>query len=222
MLEWSLEAFGACPDVVAIIVAAPREVVAESGHSADDRQVGPQSGPTSTGERHPSVQFVEGGATRAESVGNALALVETEVVAIHDAARPLVTPALIQALVTVLDANPEAAAAIAAAPLTDTVKRSGRSRTAFRSHSDQKAVLDVEETLDRGELWGAQTPQVFRTVALREALEVDEATRDAATDEAMLVEQAGGIVLLHHCKEPNLKVTTPGDLRVAEMLLRDR
>ncbi len=76
------------------------------------------------------------------------------------------------------------------------------------------------ETLDRGELWRAQTPQVFRTDALRGALAVDAATRDAATDEAMLVERAGGVVLIHPCEGENLKVTTPSDLRLAETLLR--
>ena len=74
---------------------------------------------------------------------------------------------------------------------------------------------------DRGsrELWAAQTPQVFRVEALRAALAVDAATRDAATDEAMLVEAAGGTVLIHPTGPENLKVTTPHDLRLAELLL---
>ena len=80
----------------------------------------------------------------------------------------------------------------------------------------------VVETLDRSELWGAQTPQVFRTAALRAALDVDATVRDAATDEAMLIEAAGGKVLLHDPGAPNLKVTTPVDLRVAELLLAER
>lgn len=84
------------------------------------------------------------------------------------------------------------------------------------------ASLAIEATEDRSRLWGAQTPQVFRTEALRGALEVSAEVRDAATDEAMLVEQAGGTVLLHHCEAPNLKVTTPADLRLAELLLADR
>jgi 2-C-methyl-D-erythritol 4-phosphate cytidylyltransferase len=80
----------------------------------------------------------------------------------------------------------------------------------------------VAETLDRSELWAAQTPQVFRTEALREALAVEEASRDAATDESMLVEAAGGAVLIHPTGPWNLKVTTPHDLRIAELLLRER
>jgi 2-C-methyl-D-erythritol 4-phosphate cytidylyltransferase len=81
------------------------------------------------------------------------------------------------------------------------------------------AALAIERTVDRGRLWAAQTPQLFRTAALREALAVDPARRDAATDEAMLVEEAGGTVLLHACGPENFKVTTPHDLRVAESLL---
>ncbi len=172
-----------------------------------------------------SVRYVEGGATRAESVSKALALVETELVAIHDAARPLVTPALVEALVADLEARPEAAGVIAAAPVTDTIKRASASRGSIVRTVRTKEPRDglvVGETLDRGELWRAQTPQVFRVAALREALEVDQASRDAATDEAMLVEQAGGLVLIHPWDGENLKVTTPADLRLAELLLGDR
>jgi 2-C-methyl-D-erythritol 4-phosphate cytidylyltransferase len=155
-------------------------------------------------------------------VANALQAVETELVAIHDAARPLITPALIEALVADLDEHPEAAAVIAASAVTDTIKVAVRSRAAFPTQEGGNAALAVRSTLDRSVLWGAQTPQVFRTQALREALEVDEAARDAATDEAMLVEAAGGTVLLHPVSAPNLKVTTPDDLRIAELLLSER
>ncbi len=167
--------------------------------------------------------MVAGGTTRAQSVANALAVVDTELVAIHDAARPLITPELIEAIVATLEASPEAAGAIAATPVTDTVKQVGDpSRSAFSPYSEENADLSIEATLDRSRLWGAQTPQIFRTEALRAALEVGEATRDAATDEAMLVEAAGGTVLLHPCGPENLKVTTPLDLRVAAMLLCER
>ncbi len=83
-------------------------------------------------------------------------------------------------------------------------------------------ALVVGATLDRSRLWAAQTPQVFRARALRAALEVDVEARDAATDEAMLVEAAGGTVLIHPASPRNLKVTTPLDLRVAELLLAER
>ena len=134
----------------------------------------------------------------------------------------MLTPALVEALAEVLDANPDADGVIAAAPVTDTVKRAGWSRTTFHGSSAEKVVVAVGETLDRSALWSAQTPQLFRAAALREALAVDEAARDAATDEAMLIEAAGGTVLLHDPGAPNFKVTTPADLKLAELLLTER
>lgn len=203
LIEWSLRAFSGCDRVEAVVVAAPPGLECELGDG---------------------VRVVEGGATRAASVANALAAVETEVVAIHDAARPLVTAALVEALVAALEANPEAAGVIAAAPITDTIKRAApadRTKTALMVLENTNAVL-VEGTEDRSTLWAAQTPQVFRVDALRAALAVDDAVRDAATDEAMLVEAAGGMVLIHPSGPENLKVTTPHDLRLAELLLASR
>lgn len=201
MIEWSLDAFRACDSVRAIVVAAP------PGH-VDDVPL------------H-DLRVVPGGETRAQSVANALAEVETACVAIHDAARPLLTPQLVEALLAALDADPEAAGVIAAAPVTDTIKRA----PATSLRSDTPGVLDrklaIEGTEDRSELWAAQTPQLFRTEALREALAAAERPEEA-TDEAMLVERAGGTVLIHPVAEQNLKVTTPLDLRVAELLLAER
>lgn len=198
MVEWSIDAFRACDPVRSIVVAAP------PGHIGD---LGGHD-----------LGVVSGGATRAQSVANALEAVGTECVAIHDAARPLLTPELVEALVADLAANPEAAGVIAAAPVTDTVKRA-------RLRSDTSEVFDrslaIERTEDRSALWGAQTPQVFRTAALREALAAAERPEEA-TDEAMLVEWNGGTVLIHPVEAENLKVTTPLDLRVAELVLADR
>lgn len=179
MIAWSLDACLACGSVAAVVVAVP------VGHAHDLQDV----------------VIVDGGATRAESVANALSAVDTELVAIHDAARPLLTPELLDDLVAELVANPDADAIIAAAPVTDTVKKVDEGR--------------IVETLDRSELWGAQTPQVFRTEVLRKALR----RAHTVTDEAMLIEAAGGKVLVHDPGIPNLKVTTPVDLRVAELLL---
>ncbi len=198
MIAWSLDACAGSDAVVATIVAAPPGLEHGLGEG---------------------VRVVDGGATRAESVANALALVETGIVAIHDAARPLLTAALLDDLVALLDSEPEAAGAIAAVPVTDTVKKS---RSALPTDSVVDAHLEIGATLDRDELWAAQTPQVFRTDALRAALEVDAATRNAATDEAMLVEAAGGTVLIHPVPTANFKVTTPHDLRFAEVLLAER
>jgi 2-C-methyl-D-erythritol 4-phosphate cytidylyltransferase len=201
MVEWSIAAFRACESVRSIVVAAPPGHV----HDFSGRDLG----------------VVSGGATRARSVGNALEAVGTELVAIHDAARPLLTPALVEELVSRLDADPDAAGVIAAAPVTDTIKRAGESKSASTAQEMGDALL-VERTLDRSCLWEAQTPQVFRADALRAAFAVDAEARDAATDEAMLVEAARGRVLIHPTAAENLKVTTPLDLRVAELLLADR
>jgi 2-C-methyl-D-erythritol 4-phosphate cytidylyltransferase len=169
------------------------------------------------------VAVVDGGAARADSVANALAAVETELVAIHDAARPLLTPELVEDLFARLESSPEAAAVIAATPVTDTIKRvDPGSNAALTPPQGANAALIVDRTLDRSRLWAAQTPQVFRTAALRKALAVPAEQRGAATDEAMLVEAAGGTVLLHPAGAENLKVTTPLDLRVAELLLAER
>ncbi len=204
MIEWSLAAFGGCDCVEAVVVAAP------PGQECDFGALGA------------GVRVVDGGATRAESVANGLAVVATEAVAIHDAARPLVTVGLVEDLVGALEGDPDAAAVIPAAPVTDTVKRSAvadRTRRASTAERRVDARLVVTATEDRTTLWAAQTPQLFRTEALRAALAVDAATRDAATDEAMLIERAGGTVLIHPSGPENLKVTTPHDLRLAEFLL---
>lgn len=198
MIEWSIDAFRACESVRSIVVAAPPGHVGDlGGHD---------------------LGVVPGGATRAQSVANALEAVGTECVAIHDAARPLLTPELVEALVADLAANPEAAGVIAAAPVTDTVKRASGQ---FTTPEVAKRPLAIGRTEDRSQLWGAQTPQVFRTEALRAALVAAEGPEEA-TDEAMLVEWAGGTVLLHPVEAENLKVTTPLDLRVAELLLAER
>jgi 2-C-methyl-D-erythritol 4-phosphate cytidylyltransferase len=200
VVEWSIEAFRACGSVRSIVVAAPPCHVGDlAGHD---------------------LAVVAGGATRAQSVANALEAVGTAYVAIHDAARPLLTPELVEALVADLDANEAAAGVIAAAPVTDTIKRAA-SRGSFVGSGTTKEPQVVEATEDRSRLWRAQTPQVFRTQALREALAAAERPKEA-TDEAMLLEAAGGTVLIHPVAEQNLKVTTPLDLQVAELLLQSR
>jgi 2-C-methyl-D-erythritol 4-phosphate cytidylyltransferase len=201
MIEWSIDAFRACDSVRSIVVAAPPGHVGDlGGHD---------------------LGVVEGGATRAQSVANALEAVGTEYVAIHDAARPLLTPELVEALVADLDANAEAAGVITATPVTDTIKRAREAKGQFATPEVANRPLVVQATEDRSALWGAQTPQVFRTDALRQALAAAERPEEA-TDEAMLVEWSGGTVLIHPVEAENLKVTTPLDLRVAELLLAER
>ena len=188
LLDWSLDAFRAAASVAEIVVATPlvqEDAVAERG-----------------------VIAVAGGAHRSESVAKALELCGEAIVVVHDAARPLVTPALVNAVIERLASDEEAAGAIAAAPVTDTIKQAGDTG-------------EVERTLDRSELWAVQTPQAFRAGALREALS-DPDSLPEATDDAMLVERRGGRILIHPNSADNLKVTTPLDLSVAELLLRER
>jgi 2-C-methyl-D-erythritol 4-phosphate cytidylyltransferase len=187
MIDWSLAAFDSARAVGEVIVAAP------PGSEQRVSQLG--------------VVAVAGGEHRSESVAKALRLASGEIVVVHDAARPLVTPGLIDAVVEELAAEEGAAAVIAAAPVTDTIKEASGDR--------------VERTLDRAGLWSVQTPQAFLVSALQEALSDADGAAEA-TDDAMLVERKGGRVLIHSAPPENLKVTTPFDLRVAELVLRER
>jgi 2-C-methyl-D-erythritol 4-phosphate cytidylyltransferase len=151
---------------------------------------------------------VRGGASRSASVRAALeAAPEATVVVVQDAARPLLTRELVDRCIAALE--PEWDGAVAAARVSDTVK-------------EVSGELVVARTLDRSRLWAAQTPQVFRADALRRALDVGAATLAAATDDASLVEAAGGSVRLVEAPADNIKVTTPADLALAETLLRER
>ena len=152
---------------------------------------------------------VAGGPSRSESVRNALeAAPEAEIAVVHDAARPLVTAELVERCIAAIHA-PGVDGAVAAAPVADTIKEADASGR-------------VLQTLDRGALWAIQTPQVFWTARLREALAVDADVLADATDDAGLVERAGGTVAIVEAPAENLKVTTALDLRLAEMLLERR
>lgn len=206
LVEWSIAAFRAAGVGSIVVACPPRHPHDLGGHD---------------------LKVVDGGATRAESVANALEAVGTDLVAIHDAARPLLTPELVEGVVATLAADPEADGAIAAVPVADTVKQvcadgSAERMASFDAYGVIKTPIVVQATVDRDELWAAQTPQVFRTEGLRRALAAYPDEAPAATDEAMLVEAAGGKVLIHPASAENLKVTTPLDLRVAELLLTER
>jgi 2-C-methyl-D-erythritol 4-phosphate cytidylyltransferase len=193
LLSWSLDALRGVAAIERIVVALPPQT------TPPELDAGADGGAP--------VSWVPGGETRSESVARALAAAgDGDPVLVHDAARPLVTPALAQA---VLDALPGADAATAAAPVTDTIKRAGADRL-------------VCETLARDELWAVQTPQVFTRAALQRALDVAPEVLAAATDDAWLVERAGGRVRIVPAPHENLKVTTAMDLRVAELLLAAR
>jgi len=151
---------------------------------------------------------VPGGEHRSQSVRAALAAGVGDPVVVHDAARPLVTAQVVQATLADL-ASSGCDGAIAAAPVPDTIKRTDGHRV-------------VTRTLDRSSLWAVQTPQVFRREALERALDVPDELLAEATDDAWLVERAGGSVRVVAASPENLKVTTPADLRVAELALLGR
>jgi len=136
----------------------------------------------------------------------ALAVAGPGHVVVHDAARPLVPPEI---FTRVLDALADADCAIAAARVADTIKE-----------ADEAGV--VVATHDRSRLWAIQTPQAFRREALEAAVSVDAAILARATDDAWLVERAGGTVRVVESSPANFKITTPHDLRVADLLLRER
>ncbi len=152
---------------------------------------------------------VLGGVVRSESVLRALeASGAGDPVLVHDAARPLLSIELVQATLAAVEQK-GVDAAIAATPVTDTIKQ-----------ADGQGV--VTQTLDRAGLWAVQTPQVFRRKALERALEVSEEVLAQATDDAWLIERAGGRVAIVPAPKDNLKVTTALDLDLAELLLARR
>jgi 2-C-methyl-D-erythritol 4-phosphate cytidylyltransferase len=155
------------------------------------------------------VEVCVGGAERADSVQNALAKVKSEIefVAIHDAARPCVADKWVDA---VFAAAEKCGAAMLATPVSATLKRAAKSAGG--------GYPTVAETVDRGGLWEAQTPQVFR----RELITKAYAARGGAnlTDDAQLVEKLGAPVALVDGSPMNIKVTTRDDLKLAEQILK--
>jgi len=153
-------------------------------------------------------RLVAGGAERQDSVWNGLEAVspETGIVAIQDAARPCTSVALIAATVT---AAQESGAAVAAQPVTDTIKES----------LDGKSVT---RTLDRSRLWSVQTPQTFRVEIIRHALSEARSRGLLITDDTAACELIGQSVRLVASAEPNPKVTRPEDAPYIEMLLHGR
>jgi 2-C-methyl-D-erythritol 4-phosphate cytidylyltransferase/2-C-methyl-D-erythritol 2,4-cyclodiphosphate synthase len=190
ILQWSIDAFARHARIADVIVALPPELVVDP--------------PGYLRAAAKPLTLVEGGTRRQDSVARAFAHVPAAaaIVVVHDAARPLVSDALIAQTV---DAAATDGAAIAALPATDTVKR-----------GDERRL--VVGTIPRGEIFLAQTPQAFRTAVLRDALALAEQGGDA-TDEAALVERLGHLVRLVDGDPRNLKITTAEDLALAERLV---
>ncbi|HEY0672123.1 MAG TPA: 2-C-methyl-D-erythritol 4-phosphate cytidylyltransferase [Longimicrobiales bacterium] len=191
LLQHCLAAFSQVADIDNIIVALPEDVIADPPAWL----------------RSANVSLVAGGAQRADSVRAGLHALpdDIDVVVIHDAARPLVTPEMIRAVIAQAG---QGASATIAVPVTDTLHRVDEQGT-------------IVETPARSLFWRAQTPQAFP----REALELAFArTEDAsnATDEAGLVAAAGYTVRVVPGDVANLKITTSADLTVAEAALATR
>jgi 2-C-methyl-D-erythritol 4-phosphate cytidylyltransferase len=195
LLEHAARALAAVPEISLVVPVLSTEMLGELERRVPGLAAIPKVG-----------RAIAGGAERQDSVRAGLAALPKEVhlVAVHDAARPLVRPEDVR---RVIQAAESSGAAILAAPVADTVKRVRGGR--------------IVETPPRSECFGAQTPQVFRADWLREALAKALAEGVRATDDAALVERLGIPVQVVTGPATNLKITTAADLRLAEALLAE-
>ena len=204
VLAWTLQAALSCPAIRWIaVVGQPQDADAIAAIVAEERQRTPSNVP---------VHWVLGGDTRQDSVSCGLAALPPEATAvlIHDGARCLIEPALLercsQALV---EAAAAGAGVIAATPVTDTIKQ-----------VDPQGQITA--TPDRAELWAAQTPQGFGVAQLRDAHNRARAEGWSVTDDAALFERLGWPVQVLEAPPSNIKLTTRFDLTVAEAVLASR
>jgi 2-C-methyl-D-erythritol 4-phosphate cytidylyltransferase / 2-C-methyl-D-erythritol 2,4-cyclodiphosphate synthase len=188
ILQRSVDAFDRHPAIAELVVVLPEEFV--------------HPGPSLVMSEHPC-QFVAGGVRRQDSVRSGYAVLSKgpDVVLVHDAARPFVSSALID---RVISAALDSGAAVPCVPARDTVKRVDASRSV------------VAETLPRGDIWLAQTPQGFRRRVLEDALALGDDLD--ATDDASLAERAGHVVRVVEGDAGNIKITLQGDVAAAEAL----
>jgi len=191
LLVWTLAAFKKCDAIDRVVIVASAESLDRVDALVREWRFTKVS------------DIVAGGATRQASVRAGIdAAPDAEIVAIHDAARPLVTPELIARGVALAR---ETGAALCAIPSRDTVK------------DVQDGI--VRATPERARMWLAQTPQVFDRALL---LDAHQRAAGDATDDAALVEALGHDVRVYEGDASNLKITTPDDMIIAEALLRDR
>lgn len=153
------------------------------------------------------ILVVAGGQERQDSVRNGFrALPACDIVVVHDGVRPLVTVEIIERTIKGLSDSAEFGGCVAGLPVKETTKR-----------VDTNGI--VCETIDRSELWSIQTPQTFRREVFQRAVQQSEKDRFLGTDEAMLVERIGEKVKMVLGTPYNIKVTTPEDLKIAEVFL---
>lgn len=194
LIEHALATFGACPSVREIILVAHPDDMDAARKALSAAGLG-------------SSTCIEGGAERTDSVrlGFERTTDPSEVILIHDVARPLV---LVEQIEGVARAARESGGALLATPVRDTIKMV----------DDGRSV----STLDRSRLWAAQTPQGFRRTEFAEALEMSKALGMDATDDAALYERHVGHPVIVESGPENLKLTVPADVPLAEALLRRR
>ena len=191
----ALNRFELCTTIEEVIVVLPESALDEFASLASKHGL------------RKSSRAVAGGATRAESVWRGLQTLDERtvgVVAVHDGVRPFVTPDEIDRVVREAESS---GAAILAAPAVETIK-------------EAEGGL-VTRTLERKKLWQAQTPQCFRLELLRRAYELALADGLDATDDSALVERTGANVRIVEGGAHNIKITTPQDFELAEILLRE-
>jgi 2-C-methyl-D-erythritol 4-phosphate cytidylyltransferase/2-C-methyl-D-erythritol 2,4-cyclodiphosphate synthase len=192
LLERSVRTFLAHPSIDEVVVALPADVL--------------ESPPPYLHSDDKPLRLVAGGARRQDSVWNAFqaAAAQSDLILVHDAARPFVSADLIG---RTIDAAAAHGAAIAAVPVSDTVKR-------VRVETEGRRI--ITETIPRDTIFMAQTPQGFRREVLASALALSESGSDA-TDEASLAERAGHTVHVVMGEPGNVKITTAQDLEDARL-----
>ena len=192
VLARTLRAFEETPGVDEVILVAREEDIDRFRALAEEASI------------NKLTAVVSGGATRSESVCNGVTrAADCAWVAVHDAARPLISPEIIS---RALEAAAEEGAALVAIPAKDTLKESSDGAHA-------------ERTIDRARIWIAQTPQVFPRSELLELLELARSSETEPTDESVLWEEQRGPVAIVRGEESNVKITTPGDVALAEAWL---
>jgi 2-C-methyl-D-erythritol 4-phosphate cytidylyltransferase len=197
LLYYSLAALDNIPSIAQIIVAV---------YPGEERIC--QQEVTEKFHFKKSIQIIPGGKSRQESVSRLLERVpeDTNLVLIHDGARPLITPELLkQAIAETIVWK----ATVLAVPVKDTIK----------SAND---TLQIEKTLSREQLWATQTPQTFERSVIWEAHQRASQEGFIGTDDAALVERMGVRVKIIMGSYDNIKITTPEDLIVAEAILKNR
>jgi 2-C-methyl-D-erythritol 4-phosphate cytidylyltransferase len=199
VLVHTVRAFDACSAVDAIVIVTHPARVSEYLDALGQAIAGKV------------VAVVAGGDTRRESVAAGIRALpdDTAFIAVHDGARAAVTPDVIAGAFSALAADATLDGVVVGHPAFDTIKRVESDRT-------------VIDTPDRSQLWVAQTPQVFRAPALRAAHAAAAADGFEGTDDASLVERAGGRIAMVAGPRWNLKVTVPEDIEVLETLLAIR